>query len=334
MLKSTEDEIDFPLVPAEPEALDNLKRLHHSASDYLQQSKAPNTIRAYRADWNDFTAWCTAHGRPSLPAEPETVCLYLAARAETHKPSTLSRRLTTLGQAHRAADLANPADHSAVRAVWQGIRRAKGTAQARKAPAVTSELKRMLLALEDVNPYNQPKLLRDRALLLVGFAAALRRSELIGLDVADVEFHDEGLTLTLHRSKTDQEGAGRRVGIPFGSRAATCPVRTLKHWLEKSEISEGPIYRGINQWGRIASRRLSAQSVALVVKEAAEAAGLDPAKYAGHSLRAGLATSAAQAGVSERAIMNQTGHTNVTTVRKYIREGSLFRENAAAEVGL
>jgi integrase len=171
---------------------------------------------------------------------------------------------------------------------------------------------------------------RDRALLLVGFAGAFRRSELVALDVRDVAFTTEGLMITLRRSKTDQEGQGRSVGLPYGSRLETCPVRSLRAWLALSEITSGPLFRPINRHGTMAEGRLSDRAVALVVKRTAKAAGLDPAKYAGHSLRAGLATSAAAAGVSERAIMNQTGHKSAATVRKYIREGSLFRENAAA----
>jgi integrase len=175
--------------------------------------------------------------------------------------------------------------------------------------------------------------IRDRALLLVGFAGAFRRSELVGLDVADVEFKREGLVVTLERSKTDQEGAGRKIGIPYGSNPATCPVRALQAWLEASATTEGALFRTMNRHGHVKDR-LSGQGVAIVVKRCAEAAGLNPDDYAGHSLRSGLATSAAAAGVSERAIMNQTGHKSVNMVRRYIREGSLFRENAAAGVGL
>ena len=175
---------------------------------------------------------------------------------------------------------------------------------------------------------------RDRALLLVGFSSACRRSELVGLDHQDVQPTSDGLVLTLRRSKTDQEGAGRSIGVPYGSDPNTCPVRSLAAWLDASGITAGPIFRPINRHGHVGSSRLSDRSVALIVKKYAAAAGLGPQHYSGHSLRAGLATSAAAAGASERAIMAQTGHRSAAMVRRYIRDGSLFRENAAAVVGL
>lgn len=175
---------------------------------------------------------------------------------------------------------------------------------------------------------------RDRALLLLGFAGAFRRSELVALDLADVHAGHDGLTVVIRKSKTDQEGQGRKVGIPYGSHPHTCPVRAMATWREKSGLSEGALFRAINRHGQLQAGRLSDRAVALIVKRAALAAGLDATKYAGHSLRAGLATSAAQAGVSERSIMAQTGHKSVMVARRYIRDGSLFRDNAAAQVGL
>ena len=176
--------------------------------------------------------------------------------------------------------------------------------------------------------------MRDRALLLLGFAGAFRRSELIGLDRAAVALTTDGLVVTLRRSKTDPEGAGRKIGIPYGSHPETCPVRAFRAWLEASRITAGALFRPINRHAQLGTRRLSAYAVALIVKRYATAAGLNASEFAGHSLRSGLATSAAQAGASERAIMNQTGHRSLNMVRRYIREGSLFRENAAAVVGL
>jgi integrase len=175
---------------------------------------------------------------------------------------------------------------------------------------------------------------RDRALLLVGFAGAFRRSELVGLDIADLEFGRDGLVVTVRRSKTDQEGQGRRVGIPYGSHAETCPVRAAQEWVDLLDTTSGPLFRRIDRHGHIGAARLSDKAVALIIKRCARAAGLGAADLAGHSLRAGLATAAAAAGVSERAIMAQTGHRSLATVRKYIREGSLFLENAAGKVGL
>jgi integrase len=175
---------------------------------------------------------------------------------------------------------------------------------------------------------------RDRALILLGFAGAFRRSELVRLDVDDCAFGKDGLTVTLRRSKSDQDGAGRKIGIPYGSNPETCPVRSMQAWMEAAGINAGPVFRSINRHGQVKAARLSGIDVARVVKKLVERAGLDPAKYAGHSLRAGHATSAAIAGASERSIMNQTGHKSVQMVRRYIREGTLFRENSAGKLGL
>lgn len=299
------------------------------ARDYLLQAKSANTLRGYRADWNHFTAWCTQHDKQYLPAQAETVALYLTVISNTHKCSTLQRRLVAISQAHQAAGFETPTTEAPVRATWAGIRRVKGTRQEGKTPTLTADIRRMVDTLPETKTGQ-----RDRALLLFGFAGAFRRSELVSLTRADLLVTSEGITVTLRRSKTDQEGEGRKVGIPYGSRPHTCPVRALLAWLEAAEIEAGPLFRGIHRNGTILPRALSDKSVALIVKKTAEAAGLESALYAGHSLRSGLATSAAQAGVSERAIMKQTGHASVNMVRRYIRDGSLFRENAAAEVGL
>jgi len=211
-----------------------------------------------------------------------------------------------------------------------GIRRSKGTAQTGKRPLAAPDLRALFAPLDSRRILD----VRDRALLLVGFAGAFRRSELVGLDVSDLAFNTAGLIVNIRRSKTDQEWQGRRVGIPYGSTPATCPVRALEAWLAALGADEGPLFRAINRHGQLAGRRLTAQSVALVIKRLAAQAGMEADDLAGHSLRAGLATAAAAAGVPERAIMAQTGHRSLATLRKYIREGSLFLENAAAQVGL
>jgi integrase len=211
----------------------------------------------------------------------------------------------------------------------KGIRRTKGTALAQKAAALTDDIRAMVDAT-DAGLIGA----RDRALVLLGFAGAFRRSELIGLDVEDCAFGKDGLTVTLRRSKTDQAGMGRKIGIPYGSNPETCPVRVLQGWIEQAGIIAGPLFRSINRHGQVQPGRLSGIDVARVVKKLAERAGLEPGKYAGHSLRAGHATSAAIAGASERSIMNQTGHRSVQMVRRYIRDGNLFRENSAGKLGL
>jgi integrase len=231
-----------------------------------------------------------------------------------------SRRLVVISQAHKAADLPSPTTSSLVSRTHAGIRRTLGTAQTGKAPALVDDLKRML---DKVPPTRVG--LRDRALLLLGFAGAFRRSELVSLDVSDLEFTRAGLIVTLRKSNTDQEGKSRRLGIPYGSSEQTCPVRSLQAWLASARIVDGPVFRSLDRFQRVQPARLSDKAVALVVKRRAKAVGLDPARYAGHSLRAGLATSAAAAGASERVIMSQTGHRSAAMVRRYIREGSLFR---------
>jgi integrase len=299
------------------------------AGEFIHQSKASNTVRAYRADWAHFESWCKTHCQISLPANPETVALYVTDLAATHRPATITRRLSAISQAHQIAGFETPTGSAKVRLVMAGIRRTLGTAQKAKTPVLVDDLKRMVSEL----PGGLIGI-RDRALLLIGFCGAFRRSELVALDVADVAFTRDGLVLTIRRSKTDQEGEGRKIGIPYASHVETCPIRSLQDWLEKSGITEGPIFRPINRHGKMASIRLSAAGVGDVVKRYAAAVGLEASDFAGHSLRSGLATSAAMAGASERSIMNQTGHRSVNMVRRYIRDGSLFRENAVAVVGL
>jgi integrase len=211
-----------------------------------------------------------------------------------------------------------------VREVVKGLRRRVGVAQRQVSPIIVEHLRRIVEHLPDT-----PAGLRDRALLLVGFAGAFRRSELVSLDVADLGEQPVGLVINLRRSKTDQEGAGRKVGIPFGAELSLCPVRALRAWREAAQIDEGPLFRPVDKHGTALARRLSAHSVAVIVKRIAAVAGYDPRLFSGHSLRAGLATAAAAAGKSERAIMRQTGHRSEVMLRRYIRDGELFLENAA-----
>lgn len=300
------------------------------ARDYVQAAKAPSTRQSYERDWRHFTFWCQTYSLAALPAEPETVALYLAASAQVLKIATLAKRMAALSQVHQAAGYASPTRDILVRTVLAGIRRTKGTAATAKRPILTEDLRQMVSFLTDSLAGR-----RDRALLLLGFAGGFRRSELVGLDLRDLRFTNDGLIIQLRRSKTDQEGQGREVGIPFGSTLATCPVRATRAWLADLEPGDTePLFRPVNRHGQMSKRRVTDRVVALVVKRAARAAGLDSADLAGHSLRSGLATSAAAAGVPERAIMAQTGHRSLTTLRKYIRSGSLFLENAAAKVGL
>jgi integrase len=257
------------------------------------------------------------------------VALYVTDLADTHKPATITRRISAISQAHQIAGMDTPTGSAKVRLVMAGIRRTLGTAQEAKTPILVDDLRRMLAGL----PGNLLGV-RDRVLLLIGFCGAFRRSELVALDAADIAVTREGLVVTIRRSKTDQEGEGRKIGIPYASHLETCPVRSFQEWLEKSGITEGPLFRPVNRFGGMASIRLSGAAVGEIVKRYAAAVGLDATEFAGHSLRSGLATSAAAAGASERSIMRQTGHRSEKMVRRYIKDGSLFRENAVATVGL
>ena len=298
--------------------------------NYIQASKAPSTQRIYRSDWQQFTTWCEEHGLTALPAAPATVAAYLAELADYgRRPCTINRKGAAIGFAHKLAGIANPTAHPLVEATAAGIRRQVGVAQHGKAPACTAEIKAMVATLPATL-----RGLRDRALLLLGFAGAMRRSELVELDVNDLTRLAEGLRVRIRRGKTDQEREGVVKGIPLGRHPETCPVRAVQAWLAAAGITAGPIFRKVDRHGRVGTARLTAQSVALVVKSAATAAGLDPERFSGHSLRAGLATSAAAAGVAERIIAQQGGWRSERMVRRYIREGNLFRENAAGQVGL
>jgi integrase len=237
--------------------------------------------------------------------------------------------LNAIAEAHKAMGGESPTHGGIVRNTMKGIRRTLGTAAIQKTAALTDDIRVMIAVTDDALIGS-----RDRALILLGFAGAFRRSELVRLNLEDCTFGKDGLTIALRRSKTDQEGVGRKIGIPYGSNPETCPVRNLQEWTETAGIASGPLFRSVNRHGQIQLGRLSGADVARVVKKLIERAGLDAAKYAGHSLRAGHATSAAIAGASERSIMNQTGHRSVQMVRRYIQDGSLFRENSAGKLGL
>jgi len=295
---------------------------------YAQASRAESTLRGYRTDWRQFEEWCEANGLVSLPATAATVAAYISTKADQRdlKVGTIQRHVAAIRAFHGVDGYESPTASMEVKLTLAGIRRTLGVAQDGKAPVLTTDVASMISRIPD-------KLLgvRDRALLLVGFAGAFRRSELVALNFEDVEFREDGLKVTIRRSKTDQEGAGQVIGIACGT--ALCPVRALRDWLSAGNITAGPIFRNIDRHGRILSR-MTAQSVALVVKRYAEDAGLDPANYAGHSLRSGFCTQAAINGVPEHAIMKQTRHKSSQTLRKYLRDANLFRANASARVGL
>lgn len=321
------------LAPVDPVANlpAELRPLVKDVESFVAQSLSKNTVRAYHSDWRTFCKWCDLHKQGYMPASPATVALYAAHLVKCdRKAATIDRHMSSIKYWHRCMRFSeSPTDTVEVETVLKGIRRTIGTDQQGKSPATTP----MLRKLVETCPATLIGL-RDRALLLVGFAGAFRRSPLVALDVADVEFRHEGLVVHIRKDKTDQEQQGREIGIPYGSNPATCPVRALRAWLDSANITEGPIFLSFDPRRKLQQKRITPDDVARIIKRRCKDAGVDPATYAGHSLRSGFVTSAAEAGVQERIIADQTGHESMRVLRKYIRKGSLFRENAAAKVGL
>jgi site-specific recombinase XerD len=295
------------------------------AADFAKASKAPATQTAYGSDFRIFEAWCAARGISALPATAAALCGFLADEAAAgRRASTLGRRLAAIRYFHRAAGHDTPTSDEKVKAVLAGIRRTIGGAPVRKKAATVD------IVLGMVPRGDTPRQLRDRTVILVGFAGAFRRSELVALDVADIEFTAEGALITIRRSKTDQEGLGRKVAIPRGEVA--CPVEALKAWLEAAAITAGAVFvRILNKRAqRITERRLAPRNVALIVKAGAARLGFDPATFGGHSLRSGLVTTAVKRGVNLMKICDQTGHKSLEMLRVYSRDAELFAGNAAA----
>jgi site-specific recombinase XerD len=308
------------VVPAAP-----LAKLVDRARGFAADGRAGSTKKAYRANFRSFEAWCSSQGVAAMPARPELVALYATALADVgRRVSTIERAVTAIAQVHRSHGVDWSRSHPALTEVLAGIRRRLGTAPLQKAPVVDQKLIALLAAAGDGLAGD-----RDRALLSLGWFGAFRRAELVSLDAGDIVRGDEGLVATLRRSKGDQEGRGAIKGIPFASLPAVCSVRALARWLEASSISERPIFREIDRHGHLQGERLHPSSVARIVKRCAERAGLDPEKFAGHSLRAGFATTAAKRGKSLDAIMRQTLPRSERVARTYIRHAKLFDDNAA-----
>jgi integrase len=292
--------------------------LPDEVAGYVANSLAANTRRAYVSDLAHFEGWGGC-----VPASDTMVASYLAAHAEMLSVATLVRRLSSISKAHAARGVPNPTQSGLVRAAMRGIKRTRGTAQHEAKPLLRDDLLLVLDAMGD-----GLKDTRDRALLLIGFAGGLRRSELVALDVADIEQARQGIVLHLRRSKTDQEGHGQKIGIPHG-RTRWCPVAALDVWPSASRIDEGAVFRPVDRHGRMHPDRLSGEGVSLVIRERVANAGINPGGFSGHSLRAGLATSAAQAGVPTWRIKAQTRHASDAMLQRYIRDGELFTDNAA-----
>lgn len=297
-------------------------------TDYARAGRAPNTWRSYESDLRHFDAWCLSTGRLRFPAAPATVAAYLADHAGRLSVSTLRRRLSAISVLHQLADLPTPTAAGEVRAVWSGIRRTHGAAP-RKARAVrTDVLEAMVAPLQDSLADH-----RDRAILLIGFSTALRRSEIVALDVEDLVEDSYGLRVGIGRSKTDQEALGAVRGIPYGTASATCPVAAWRAWRRAAGLTTGPAFRGVNRWGKVMPSRLSDRAVSLIVKRRAEAAGLE-GDWSGHSLRAGFATEGYARGVPELAIMRHGRWRSPTVMRGYVEEGTVWQDNAAGRLGL
>ena len=292
-----------------------------SVDELVRQSIAPSTRIAYHSDLRHFTAW-----GGTLPASPAMIASYIAAHARVLAVATITRRVATLSKAHQAMGEQNPCQAALVKATLRGLRRKQGTAQKQAKPLLKEELFAILDPMGD-----SMKDVRDRALLLLGFAGGFRRSELVGLDVADIEMVRQGLVITLRHSKTDQESAGRKIGVPHG-RTQHCPVAAVTAWLARSAITQGAVFCPITRYGHLQPVRLSGDAVSEVIRERISAIGLDPQGYSGHSLRAGFATSAAQAGVSTLKIRQQTGHASDAMLSRYVRDGELFIGNAAGVI--
>jgi integrase len=300
---------------------DNFTDSLDMANEYVRESLASNTRKAYLYDLGHFEAWGGA-----IPASPELVAGYLAQHAGQLAIATLVRRIASISKVHEARSLPNPCRAEIVRATLRGIRRRWGCAQDQAKALVREDL---FLTLDAMGAGIKDA--RDRALLLIGFAGGFRRSELVALDRADVQSVRQGLIVTIRRSKTDQEGQGRNIGVPYGS-TRFCPILALERWLEISGVKAGAIFRPIDRHGHIAAGRLSGDAISVIVKKRVAAAGYDPADYSGHSLRAGFVTSAAMAGKTTWKIRQQTGHASESMLFRYVRDVELFRDHAASQL--
>jgi site-specific recombinase XerD len=328
--------------PTHPVAVTAGQSLTPEEARYVEAARAANTVRGYRADWTDFTTWCAAAGHEPLPADHAAITGYLTGLAGRGlKVGTLSRRLSAITFAHAVHDLPDPTTGARVLAVWEGIRRTHTTPPSQATPLMPPLLHDVLDACPATRRWvtrdPEPDLagLRDRALLLIGFVTALRRSELTALDVAYLAEHPQGLVLSIPRSKTNQTGAKPElVVVPHGTHPRRCPVTALQTWLAAAAITDGPVFRPVSKGNRPLPRRLHPESVNTLVRNAIERTGTDPAGYSAHSLRAGFVTHAHIRGATDRAIAHQTRHRSLATLGGYVRIHHAWTENAATQLGL
>ena len=315
------------------ELISDLKSLHEETLNNLKSSKANNTLRAYRSDFKDFGAFCAKHGFKSLPTEPKIVSLYLTNLSKSSKISTLRRRLVSISMVHKLKGHYLDTKHPVIIENLMGIKRAKGSIQKGKKPILVNHLKAIINVI-DQQKVSEIKKARDKSIILIGFGGGFRRTELISIDHEDLEFVQEGVKITIKRSKTDQYGEGMIKGLPYFTNQNYCPVINLKKWLELSNIKSGSIFRRFAKGSVLTNYRLTDQSVVLLIKNYLNLAGIENSNYSGHSLRSGFATAAAESGADERSIMAMTGHKTTQMVRRYIREANIFKNNALNKINL
>ena len=311
----------------------DLKTLYEKTLNNLKSSKANNTLRAYKSDFKGFGAFCAKHGLNSLPTEPKIVSIYLTYLSKNTKISTLRRRLVSISMVHKLKGYYLDTKHPIIVENLMGIRRVKGSIQIGKKPLLIKHLK-ILINVINEQKTDDLKQLRDKSIILIGFGGGFRRSELISINYEDLEFVPEGLKITIRKSKTDQFGEGMIKGLPYFTNENFCPVVNLKKWLEISKIQSGPIFRRFSKGSSLTDNRLTDQSVVLLMKKYLNLAGIENKNFAGHSLRSGFATVAADSGADERSIMAMTGHKTTQMVRRYIREANIFKNNALNKVKL
>ena len=301
------------------ELISDIKKLQSQTIDNLKNSKASNTIRAYKSDIADFMGFCNRHNLKFLPADPNIVSLYLTYLSKTSKFSTLKRRLASISMYHKTKGHYLDTKHPIISENLLGIKRLKGSIQIGKKPLLINDLKLIIQAINK-DKISEFEKLKNKSLILVGFSGGFRRSELVALLIEDLEFVEEGVKILIRRSKTDQTGEGFVKGIPYFTNPEYCPVINLKNYINKLNINNGKVFN------------ICDKSVALKLKKYAMKAGLDFNKYAGHSLRSGFATSTAEMGAEERSIMAMTGHKSTQMVRRYIKEANLFKNNALNKI--
>ncbi len=315
------------------ELVTDLKKLHEDTLNNLKSSKADNTLRAYKSDFKDFEAFCAKHGFNSIPSEPKVVSLYLTHLSGNSKLSTLRRRLVSIGVVHKLKGHYLDTKHPVIIENLMGIKRKKGSMQIGKKPILINHLKQIINVIDE-EKIEKIKKLRNRTLVLIGFGGGFRRTELISIDCEDLDFVEEGVKITLRRSKTDPFGEGLVKGIPYFANEKYCPVTSLKNWLNLSKIKTGPIFRRFSKGSILTNHRLTDQSVVLIIKNSLKLGGVESENFAGHSLRSGFATVAAESGADERSIMAMTGHKTTQMVRRYIKEANIFKNNALSKIKL